>query len=227
MRSSILLLILAGCGGIVGDGKITSESRTVSDAFHSVSINSGFAATVSVGPTAITVKTDENLLSFVETFVQGDTLVVRVKPDTVISSSTLDVTVSNGAVEGVDAAGGSIVTATATSIPTFQLNASGGSQLTATGVSSSDVDIDASGGSQITASGTASNAKATSSGGSEVELTGVSLNTLTVEASGASTIDAAVSTAVNGTASGGSIVTITGTAQLHVDSSGGSKVTGG
>src|SRR5205823_1163871 len=123
MRSSILPLItlLAACdAGISGDGTLKSDSRQVGS-FRAVSIASGFSALVSLGPQGVTVRTDENILPFVETFVQGESLVVRVKPGTILTNvAALEVAVSNGVVEGIDASGGSIVNATATPVDAFE-----------------------------------------------------------------------------------------------------------
>src|SRR5581483_9908833 len=169
MRSSIvpLITLLSACNaGIFGDGQPQSESRQV-DRFRQVSIASGFTALVSLGPQGVTVRTDDNILPFVETFVQGESLVVRVKPGTVLMNVTaLEVAVSNDVMEGVDASGGAIVNATATQVDRFEADASGGSQVHVDQVSSGSIEADASGGSGITLSGAAKSASANASGGS-------------------------------------------------------------
>jgi hypothetical protein len=227
MRSSIvpLITLLAACdAGISGDGQLKSESRTVGS-FRAVSIASGFNALVSLGPQGVTLRTDENILPFVETFVQGESLVVRVKPGTVlVNVAALEVAVSNDKVEGVDASGGSIVNATATPIGAFQVDTSGGSQVHVDQLASSSIQADASGGSGITLSGTAKSAAASASGGSSIDLKAITLDSLSLDASGGSDVFATVATSVTGNASGGSTVNISGNPSMNVDSSGGSEV---
>src|SRR5262249_18833380 len=141
------------------------------------------------------------------TFVQGDSLVVRVKPDVgVVQASTLHVDVSNDVVEGLDVSGGSHVTATVTPTDMLFVSASGGSQADVTGISSSSLDLDASGGSGVTLQGSATRATASASGGSHIDLTGVVLDTLNLDASGGSGVRATVAKSVTGDASGGSTV---------------------
>lgn len=228
MRSSILglvVVVVSGCGGVMGNGKVVSDERTVG-AFRTVTIASGFTAMVKPGARAVTIHADENLLSYLETEVRGDSLVVDVKPDTLLAGvSALDVTIFNDVIEGLDASGGSQVDATATPIPTFKLGASGGSRVNLDSLSSTELDADASGGSHVTAAGTATSARAGASGGSIVDLTSVALATLEVTASGGSTVNASVTGSVAGSASGASQVTITGNPTVSVDRSGASTVT--
>jgi hypothetical protein len=226
MRHSLLCLIplLAACNGVTGDGHVMSDSRTV-DSFRSVSIASGFSAIVTTGPQGVTIRADENLLPLLETFVQGDSLVVQIKPDTeFVSATTLEVAVSNDVLEGLDVSGGTRVTATATAVDTFPASASGGSHINLTGLASTAVNVDASGGSEVFITGTASHGTADASGGSTIDLTAVPLDSLSLSASGGSIVKAKVATSVAGDASGGSVVTISGSPTVNVDSSGGSVV---
>jgi hypothetical protein len=227
MRTSnlSLFLLLTACNGAVfGDGNLKSESRTVG-AFRSVSIASGFQALVTVGDPAITVRADENLLPLIETFVEGNSLVVRVQPDTVVTGVTgLEVAVSNPAVEGIDGSGGAVINASATAVQSFPVSASGGSQVHVEGVSAVDLDALANGGSGITLLGSATHATTSAAGGSGLHLRGLSLETLAIDSSGGSTIEATVTDSVTGSAAGGSTVDIAGNPTVEVQSTGGSTV---
>jgi hypothetical protein len=219
MRPTLLALttLFTACGiGTFGDGHLQSDSRDVG-AFRSVSIASGFQAVVSPGPRGVTVRTDENVLPLVETFVQGESLVVHIKSGTLLEHTTaLEVAVSNPTLEGLEASGGSQVDATATATAHFAVNASGGSEVKLDGLSSDAIEVDASGGSHVTLTGAATGGTASASGGSHVDLKAIALDTLNVDASGGSEIDATVATSVTGTASGGSTVSITGNPTLSV-----------
>ncbi|MDP1827832.1 MAG: DUF2807 domain-containing protein [Archangium sp.] len=226
MRTNLvfLSLVLSACQGVVASGTVTTTTREV-PAFRRISIASGITATASAGSRALSIKADDNLQPLIETFVEDDTLIVRLKPMTLVGPvRTMDATISNDAFEALDASGGSHVTLPATPVTRFPISASGGSVVDVTGLSSADFTVDASGGSRVKVSGAATSASASASGGSDLEFTAVPLESLRVDASGGSTVKARVSGSLTGSASGGSTLTIVGMPSSQVDTSGGSHV---
>ena len=78
----------------------------------------------------------ERRIETVETVVENDTLLVRMKPGLSVSTSRgLRATISNDVIEGVSASGGSIVTSATTPATAWSGEASGGSTLTLSGLS--------------------------------------------------------------------------------------------
>jgi hypothetical protein len=226
MKASLLFLsvVLSACQAVVGSGTVTTTTREVS-AFRQIAISSGITAHASTGPRALTIRADDNLQALVETRVENDTLIVRLKPTTLVANSpTLEAEISNDFFEGVEASGGVHVTMTATPVARFPLSSSGGSIIDVTGLSSTEFTLEASGGSVVTLTGVATRGTANASGASHLKLSGVPLESLEVSASGGSTITARVSGTLTGSASGGSSVSITGTPASTVESSGGSQV---
>jgi hypothetical protein len=226
MRTPGLLVCLAAltaCQSVVGSGHVTTTTREV-PAFRRLAIATGIKAHATTGTRALSLRADDNLQPLIETLVEGDTLLVRLKPQTVGASGTMEVEISNDVFEALDASGGVHVTMTATPVGSFVLSASGGSLIDVTGLSSTDFTLDVSGGSVVTLAGAATRGTANASGGSQLTLTQVPLESLTIAASGGSTINASVSGSLAGSASGGSIVNIKGTPASTVDSSGGSQV---
>lgn len=227
MRTMVLMtcVLLTGCFGTVGSGKDATQTRDVG-AFKKLSLQSGVRATVTTGARGVSITTDDNLVELVETVVENDTLIVRMKPGVTISTSRgLRATISNDVIEGVSASGGSIVTSPATAATTWNGEASGGSTLTLSGVSTTTATFSASGGSTLNVGGQATDTTITASGGSTVTSTGLVTTKLTVDFSGGSTGKLRASGAVAGTAAGGSTLTITGAQSVMVDASGGSTVT--
>lgn len=221
------LLLLAGCQAVVGSGTVTTTSREV-PAFRRVSVGSGIDATIATGARAVAVRTDDNLQPLVETVVEGDTLVVRLRPLTWVTvHGALEATIANDLLEGLDASGGATITSALTPVPTLAVTASGGSRITASPVASTTVRLEASGGSQVTLSGAASGGSAVASGGSDLQLRGLPLESLTIHLSGASDLQARVSGALAGSASGASTATIVGTPSSSVEVSGASRVVTG
>lgn len=226
MKTNLLLITLSlmACQGVVGSGRVVSETREVS-AFRRVSLGSGIRAQLGPGQRHVELRADDNVAPLVESYVEAETLVVRVKRSVAVAPGrTLEATITNDLFEGLVASGGSRVAMTATPVPRFPLEASGGSEVTVAGLSSDELVIEASGGSDVRLSGAASTGAVTASGGSELALVDVPLASLHVAASGGSRIAARVSGSVTGSASGGSTIVISGTPVNSVSTSGGSTV---
>lgn len=229
--ASALVLALAlassACLFPTGSGVVTTTTREVPP-FRKVSVASGITVKASPGAREVRVRADDNLQELVLTVVELDTLAIRLPPSTVVGAhAALEVTVANDALEGIEASGGSRAFFTATPVPHFRAAASGASRVEVAELSSTDFTADASGGSTIELSGAVSRGLAGASGASALSLEGVPLETLHVDLSGASTARARVSSTVTGGASGASTLTITGSPQVHVDTSGGSQVRAG
>ena len=101
---------------------------------------------------------------------------------------------------------------------------SGGSRGTIDGLSSDVFDVELSGGSVLTASGTARDLSLAVSGGSVAELDGLTPATVDVDLSGGSRAEVRATDMVQGSAAGGSRVSVAGGANATVDTTGGSDV---
>lgn len=219
-----LMLLAPACGpGITGSGYVVSETRPV-PAYSSLEVHDGLSASLTVGPRSVTVRADDNLLPYLETFVRGDTLVVRERPGISLYRSHVQVVLTNDVLRGVDATGGSQVTAEATASPSFALLASGGSDVVVDGLSAGELTLDASGGSQVQASGAAANLILDDSGGSQVHARSLVAQTADLEVSGGSFLEVTVVAHVTGEASGGSHVTVYGRPTGHLEATGGSTL---
>ena len=218
-------LSVLGCGtSIVPGATITTTTRDVS-AFRRISIGSAFVAHATTGPRSLTIRTSDNVQDLVLATVSGDTLTVQLKPmTTLLGNATLEATITNDVIEGVEGSGAAVVTATATPATGFAVTSSGASKVSVDGVSSSTLTVEASGGATATVSGAATDGTATASGSSTVDVKGVPLATLKADASGASTIKARVSATLSGSASGASQIVVTGSPANTVQTSGASSV---
>lgn len=82
---SLLLVACSGSKKVEGNGKITTESRSVAD-FDELDVNGDFVITLNTNesPSAIQVKTDENLLPYILTEnakTADHVLLIATKPD--------------------------------------------------------------------------------------------------------------------------------------------------
>lgn len=90
----VLILTVSGCSSgpfstntIVGSGKVSSETRTVSG-FDYVELKGSGNVEISFGTTeSITVKADDNIVPLIETSVLGGTLVINTKPFTTMTTA--------------------------------------------------------------------------------------------------------------------------------------------
>lgn len=227
--SSFAVLSLSACGPWVqGSGRAAEEQRTVG-AWKTLRVESGITAVVKKGDPGVTLNTDDNVLREVETFLEGTTLVVRVRPMTNIDSRLgISATVSGDVLEGVAASGAAVVSGAATPTPaSFFVDASGSSTVRLTGVDTSAMRIEASGSSAVTASGRANTLDAQASGASIIDTRELLVDTASIHGSGASNLQIFARNGVSGSLSGASRLTWIGGGNSTVSTSGGSTASRG
>jgi hypothetical protein len=218
-------VVSMGCFGAVGSGRDATQAREVG-AFKRLQVQGGIQATVTQGVRAVSITADDNLLSLIETRVEGDVLIIRTKEGSSISTSKgLRAAISNDVLEGVQAGGGSTVSGPATAASTWKAEATGGSRITLTGLSTTAAVLVASGGSTLSIAGTAIDLTLSASGGSTGNLSDLSATRITLDVGGGSTVKLGAAESVTGSASGGSTVTIRSARSVTVDATGGSSVT--
>jgi hypothetical protein len=204
--AAIATLTLLSCRNLDG-GPEVSETRSL-DAFTRVRIEDGIPAKLSPGKPEVTLNTQEKVAANVETKVTSGTLVVRLKPGVIVDSfDNTELLITTTGLVAAEASGGSVVTVTGIDASPFRASASGGSQLELTG--------------------TTADARLNASGGSGVNAEKLTAEIASIEATGGSTLQVNVSKSVEGIASGGSRVTISGGGDsTNVSASGGSLVSG-
>jgi len=149
---TVCIALASGCRwvGVRGNGHIKTDNRTIS-AFTEIDAGGAFEIEWQSGPPALQITTDENLLSYVESDVSGDTLQLRTHEQiwpthgikVVISSPTRSAARIRGAVK---------LTAKQLTGPKFALEASGASRVSLDG-SVDELLADTTGASELEASG--------------------------------------------------------------------------
>lgn len=223
---ALALLSLTACGPVlIGNGKRVTDTREVA-AFSRVDVSSAIELIATPGPAKLTVTTDENLQEFIETLVEGDRLVVRVRDSVNIGyPHRLLVEVSSPRLESLTASGASTARFTATACDRFELEATGASTVSVTGLDSTLVKANASGSSTVRATGTSKQLDADASGASSMFIRELSSTNATVLAEGASLLQFTATGTASGHASGASTIEIFGRpASAQIGSSGASTV---
>lgn len=142
----------SGCRwvGVRGNGHIKTEDRTIS-AFTEIDAGGAFVIEWQSGPPALSITTDENLLSYIESEVSGDTLQLRTH-DQIWPTHDIKVVISSPTRTGARIRGAVKLTAKQLTGPKFALEGSGASRVFLDG----NIDgllADMTGASQLEASG--------------------------------------------------------------------------
>lgn len=229
LAAVLIAVTLFGCGrlgGTMGSGKVTTENRVIGP-FQRIEVASSIDVTFSKGERALSVTTDENLQTLIETVVRQDgTLVIRlISP--IADNGGLKVAVASPVLEGVEVSGASSFTGpAANSTDSFQIDASGASRVNISGLVAAKVIVNASGASEVTLEqGSSTSLTVAASGASRYVSHGFTAQDVRVEVSGGSSVCVTANQSISGNASGGSMVTVTGGPKtLEVNSSGGSRL---
>ena len=200
----LVLLFLNGCewAGERGNGKITSETRTVED-FQSIVTDGAFTVNWVPGPAALKITTDKNLLEYIRTSVSGDRLRIDwSKPlrgsDGIkieIASSSLKRAETNGAVK-----------------------------FKASDLTGAEFFLEANGASKVTLAGNVSAVSAEMNGANKLYAESLQTRAMEIEINGAGRADVNVSNALKVTISGAGKVTYSGDPTISQEINGAGKV---
>jgi hypothetical protein len=195
----------AGCNltGTRGEGPVKTQTRNV-EAFSRVETSGGIGISVQIGPAGtLEVRAQENILPNILTEVVSGTLRLH-SAQTYTTSEKVEVVITTPSLAGVVMSGGSVGRIE--------------------GLREETLDIELSGGSRLTAIGEATDLALGVTGGSIASLDGLSTRTVKVEGSGGSRATVQASERVEGSASGGTSITVIGDAELSVVTTGASSV---
>jgi hypothetical protein len=148
---TLCVALAAGCRwvGVRGNGHIKTDDRTIS-AFTEIDAGGAFEIEWQNGSPALHITTDENLLSYIESDVSGDTLHLRTH-DHIWPTHGIKVVISSSTRAGAKIRGAVKLTAKQLTGPKFVLEASGASHVSLDG-NIDELLADMTGASQLEAS---------------------------------------------------------------------------
>lgn len=212
--ATIVALLFSSCNhsgllsiGIEGSGKITTETRAISDAFKSVEVSDGILVTIEQSNTkSITVETDDNLQKHIITRIENGVLIIK-SDKTYNSSETPVVNVKMFIINGLSSNSGSEIKSSNTII-TENINviSSSGSQINID-VEADAISMESSSGSSIEARGKALNLETSSSSGSQINAENLLTNNVVSQTSSGSTTSVFPIVKLDAKASSGSVIT--------------------
>ncbi|MEP6698520.1 MAG: DUF2807 domain-containing protein [Verrucomicrobiota bacterium] len=199
-----VLALASGCHfeGVRGNGEIVTENRTVVN-FTEVEANGAFDIHWASGPTALSIKTDENLLRYVEANVTGTKLHLRSR-HSLRPTHGMRVTLSSSALDGA--------------------RLTGACRLSAANVSGKGFYLDGTGATRVTVSGKVNELLASMTGASRLEAASLQTQTAELSISGAGRAEVAVSDTLKVAISGAGKVIYSGNPTIEKRISGAGSV---
>lgn len=208
--SLLLTLSLVGCNGAFyssgeGNGNLIDKKFSV-DEFSKIDASHAFKIQISVeDETSVKIRTDENLMKYVEVYVENHTLYLGIKGIHNINGS-MKATISTPTLNGIDLSGACKIEVEGIETSSFSIDMSGACKGTFSGITE-ELDIDLSGATKI----------------NTVEL---KAKDVTVDVSGASKCSVYSSGSLFVDASGASKIVIYGDpSKIETDVSGASSIT--
>jgi len=144
--------LVVGCHwvGIRGNGNIKTDQRTIS-AFTNLDAGGAFLIEWQNGAPALSITADENLLSYIDSDVSGDTLHLHTR-DQIWPTHGIKVVISSPRRSGAKISGAVRLTATQLAGPEFAFQSTGASRVTLDG-SVDELLADMTGASELKANG--------------------------------------------------------------------------
>ena len=196
------IVLAVGCRwvGIRGNGRIKTEDRTIST-FTEIDVGGAFQIEWQNGSPAFRITTDENLLSYVESDVSGDTLHLRTH-DQIWPTHGIKVVISSPTRAAARIRGAVRLTAKQLTGPKFALEASGASR--------------------VLLDGNIDGLLADMTGASELEASGLQTKTAEISTTGAGDAEVAVAETLKVAITGAGKVTYSGnpTIKKHIAGAG-------
>ena len=229
--SLIILVFASGCREISGrrvrgSGNITTQTRSVSG-FNNVDVSGAIDIYVRQDSvTSVKVEADDNLLEYIEVYVDNSTLVVHTENGTRLKpSNKIKVYISNPSYREFEVSGASSIQSEnqITSTETLRVGLSGASDGKME-FNAPRITVDLSGASNVTIRGKTKDFEGGASGASDIRCFDLLTENSDIELSGASGAEIYASVKLAGSVSGASHIKYKGNATTSVSSSGASGV---
>ena len=229
----VLAVMLAGCVSpanlmqVAGSGNPVTVDQDLAG-FTKVRAATAFEVTIKQGPDyRVVITVDDNIKPYLDVRVDGDTLNISLKPNTVlgVGSNRLQADVTMPALEALEVSGASRADLSGfESKADLSLRASGASRIQGT-ITAGDVTADLSGASQLGLKGQGGDLKLDASGASNANLSDFPVGDADVQLSGASRAQVNMEGTLDADVSGASGLKYAGEVRLgNVETSGASNV---
>ncbi|MDP2274445.1 MAG: DUF2807 domain-containing protein [Archangium sp.] len=219
------LALASSCMSETGNGVITTQERLV-PAFSKVEVQDAIQVSISRGPTRVTISTDENLTSFYEIDVDGETLKIKEMSNFKLRpTGAVFVDIQTERMERLEVRNGAQVSADATQAGEFRLIVKDRSSATVSRIQTSELILEATDESRVDVFGEATQLRVESRSQSAVNADGLDAQTVKVVATRQSLVNVNAQRSIEVDASGDSVVTVSGNPlDRNIDADSGSQV---
>ena len=225
IASFLFILFLANSCmmGVVGNGKVQEQNRTV-ESFNAIHASGMFEIHIREGSSnSIKLVADENLHELIETEVRNNTLHIRSR-ENISKAKELDLYISVEELNNLDLSG-------AVSVKSKGVLHSSNIEIESSGAAEIDMQLETdrirmslSGASEVRISGTSESVSIDASGASEIKMGDLQCKNMNLNLSGASEVEAFVTEELEIDASGASDIRYRGNPRIKQDLSGAASV---
>ncbi len=152
---SLLAMAVVGCTGIVGNGQITEEVRTL-DRFDRIVVTGAGDVFVEFGESeSVRIEAESNLMEYLETTVRGDTLEIGTRDNVGITTTRgYDFYVTVTELEGLEITGAADVTLPEIVMDDdFEIRISGAGDITVASLEAESLDVEITGAGSVRVEG--------------------------------------------------------------------------
>lgn len=199
----LTLSLLSSCYQRTGSGNIVTEKRQTGN-FTGISVGGAFTVEVKNGPaTEVVVESDDNVISYIETKVSGNTLKIRTKEGNGFNNAHFKVFITAPEINKINSSGASNIKGTGQwkSNGKISLDVSGAAGIEAS-VDAPEIYTEVSGAGNIELTGRTRDYKAKVSGSGTLKSGNLQSENTTIDVSGAGTARVHASVRLNAKASG-------------------------
>jgi len=210
---------------IDGNGSTASVRRVVGN-FSNLSSFGDFVVDVSFdSTTSVVVEADENLLSYIETYIQGNTLIIETNDNRCLQSrEQIFVHVVTPSVYELKMSGSGVIYCNNADEDEMKYILSGSGKIQSSGLSAGSIDARISGSGEIMLSGTAINTNFSISGSGDIKSINLEQNNCIATISGSGNIYAFINNYLTVLISGSGNIVYKGDPDIDVNISGSGKV---
>ncbi len=221
----LLVLLLVACVNKYGSGKIISEERKV-DNFTKIDVGGDIKVDITQGTEfSVLVEADDNVLPYIKTEVNGETLEINLVHNYNVSNAHIEVKIVMPKVQGIDASASAEIYAenVLDAAGDIHLSTSSSASIVAA-VNAAKISLESSSAGKITVSGKCKELKTDASSGSEITALKLLSENGNADASSGAEINIFCSVYLNAEASSGGSIVYSGNPKLDVNMNSGGSV---
>lgn len=225
----VITLLFSSCGfdkkTLDGSGNVVTQNRTVATGFTTITTSGNVEVYITQGSAStVVVEADDNLQQHIKTEVKGTELSITCDVN-IDNAEAKRVTVTLPKIEGIEAAGGSIVKGkTQLKGDKIMLSSSSGSNLEVS-VDAKEIASEASSGSSLKISGRTNDLKTDASSGSSLNASALIAKDVKADASSGGNIAVNPTESLDADASSGSVINYVSTPKkINSDASSGGSI---